>query len=239
MQKETVHWGAYQNREKSPGILRNSVITHDRINTYGSKSIRRLNMIVLIINRIEEIRLGAIDWTKIHWRNFEKFMFYALQREGFCNTLWFGIGGGDDARDITATTTEILPLNLSYKRKWIFQCKKWANLPQKSLIREEAEVASEHNPDFWVLIVPFPIQAGYNEKLDHVESKMDFAIKVIAIHEIEMLIEKHKDLLPVLLKGDVLSDEVVKSIDAAEDVQDVQEVLRLKQEYKSDAKKEE
>ncbi|MGH0808963.1 restriction endonuclease [Bacillus toyonensis] len=183
--------------------------------------------------------MGAIDWSKIHWRNFEKFMFYALGREGFSNTLWFGIGGSDDARDITATTLEELPLNLSYKRKWIFQCKKWGSLPQKRVIHEEAEVASEHDPDFWVLIVPLPIHARYYRQLAHIESKMDFSIKVIAIHEIEMLLEKHKDLIHVLFEGHVLSDEVVESIDAAETVRDEQEVLHLKQSYKSDEKEEE
>ncbi|MGG1152624.1 hypothetical protein [Bacillus wiedmannii] len=51
--------------------------------------------------------------------------------------------------------------------------------------------------------------------------------------------EKQKDLLPVLLKGNVFLEDVIKSIATAEVLQDEQEVLYLEKAYKSDAKKKE
>ncbi|MDQ4680181.1 hypothetical protein, partial [Stenotrophomonas maltophilia group sp. RNC7] len=74
---------------------------------------------------------------------------------------------------------------------------------------EEAEV---HNPDFWVLVIPLPIHARYYEQLAAVQSRFNFEIKVIPLHEIEKLIEKHRDLLNVLLHGTIISPEVQKEI---------------------------
>ncbi|HDR4587721.1 TPA: restriction endonuclease [Bacillus cytotoxicus] len=156
--------------------------------------------------------ISQLDWKDINWKNFEKFIYYALEREGFKNTEWFGVSGGDNGRDICATTYEELPLNLSYKRRWIFQCKKWSKLPNKALIRDEAEEAEVHNPDFWVLVIPLPIHARYYEQLAAVQSRFNFEIKVIPLHEIEKLIEKHRDLLNVLLHGTIISPEVQKEI---------------------------
>lgn len=179
------------------------------------------------------IDVSKIDWTKIAWQNFEKFIYYALEKEGFRNTRWFGVAGGDDARDICATTYEELPLNLGYERTWIFQCKKWAKLPSKALIRDEAEGADAHDPDFWVLVIPLPIHAKYYDMLNDIQKKFNFDIKVIPLHEIEKLIEKHNDLLNVLLHGTIISSEVQNTIQTGNTVkeeikEDIKETIVVK-----------
>ncbi|MBU5677792.1 hypothetical protein KQI88_15340 [Alkaliphilus sp. MSJ-5] len=65
-----------------------------------------------------------MEWSLISHTQFEKLTFSILSYNSFLNIEWHGNGGGDKGRDIVAYTFERLPLNLGYKRKWIFQCKK-------------------------------------------------------------------------------------------------------------------
>jgi len=151
-----------------------------------------------------------INWKEIDPTNFEKFIAYLLEKLNFHNITWFGKGGGDKGRDIVAYTTEYLPLNLSYQRKWIIQCKRWSKFPSNTQIFNEIDTALEHKPDFWVLAIPLDPTAN---KIDYIENisknyrNHNFKTKIISLNDIEKLLFKFPESKNILLKGSVLEDE--------------------------------
>lgn len=147
--------------------------------------------------------IELINWREVKARNFEKFIYHFLESEGFENRKWFGQGGGDRGRDIVATRHEKLPFNLGYNRKWIFQCKKWSRMPRNIDIVNELMTASQHKPDFWVLVIPVEPSASVIDYFNELDRNNPFNIRVILIPlvAIEEILHKRPELRHVLEKG--------------------------------------
>ncbi|WP_141096683.1 restriction endonuclease [Bacillus cereus] len=150
--------------------------------------------------------MAITDWTKIDDRYFEKFVYYLLAYEGdkFYNRIWFGRGGGDKGRDVVAKTFETLPFGLGYERKWIFQCKRWKNMPDQGVLYKEAAKAAQHNPDYWVLVIPIEPSAGQYDYVKFLEEAFvrPFKVWMITLSQIQEILEKYPVLESVLLNGE-------------------------------------
>lgn len=142
-----------------------------------------------------------INWDTINSSNFEKFTFHALSVLGFNNRVWYGKGGGDQGRDIVATRYEELPFNLGYNRKWIFQCKRWKSMPSSNILLTEISTASQHNIDFWVLVIPVQPTSSQLDFLRNIEKNYPFKIIVLDLASIEELLYHYPHLKEVLKKG--------------------------------------
>ena len=133
-----------------------------------------------------------------------------MEKLNFHNITWYGKGGGDKGRDVVAYTTETLPLNLTYQRKWVIQCKRWSRFPTKNQLFNEISTALEHKPDFWVLAIPLDPSA---DKIDYVESLSEnysnhnFKTKIITLRDIETLLYNYPEAKQILMKGSVLDNE--------------------------------
>jgi hypothetical protein len=147
-----------------------------------------------------------IDWSSVHPTHFEKFIYYSISKLGFRNRQWFGRGGGDGGRDVVATTYEELPFDLGYERKWIFQCKKWVRMPPNNIILNEIATASQHSPDFWVLVIPVDLTAGQIDYIRFLNNSYGFKVLTIPLSMIEEIISAFPETKSILLNG-VLSDE--------------------------------
>ncbi|HDX9660571.1 TPA: restriction endonuclease [Bacillus toyonensis] len=147
-------------------------------------------------------------WNEIDDKYFEKFVYYLLAYEGekFYNRIWFGKGGGDKGRDVVAKTFEQLPFGLGYERKWVFQCKRWSKMPDKSVLMNEYYTALEHEPDYWVLVVPLEPSAQKHDYKDfmqgHFKSSANCKIQFITLVQIEEILHKYPALEHVLLTGE-------------------------------------
>lgn len=148
-----------------------------------------------------------IQWERVNPTHFEKFVYYTISKLGFKNREWFGRGGGDGGRDVVATTYEELPFNLGYERKWIFQCKKWAKMPANYLIVNEILTASQHSPDFWVLVIPVDLTASQIDYIRHLNKSYSFKIIVIPLSAIEEIIRVYPETQNILINGTLLEEE--------------------------------
>lgn len=144
-----------------------------------------------------------INWKSIAPNNLEKFIFYTLSKLGFNNREWFGGGGGDRGRDIVATTYEELPFNLGYERKWIFQCKKWAKMPQRHIIMNEIATAAQHSPDFWVLVIPINLTSSQLDYINFLNQSQPFKIIVLPLVAIEEILFAFPETKNILLNGEL------------------------------------
>ncbi|WP_063857308.1 MULTISPECIES: restriction endonuclease [Geobacillus] len=152
-----------------------------------------------------------INWKEVKPSNFEKFIFYVLGKMGFHDRRWYGKGGGDGGRDIVAYTTEELPFNLEYQRKWIFQCKKWGKMPSNNTIINEIQTARQHKPDFWVLVItvdPTPNQIDWFNRLN-TNGDFPFKIKFIPLAVIEEIIYTYPESKNILYYGDINEGSLV------------------------------
>ncbi|GHH98637.1 restriction endonuclease [Neobacillus kokaensis] len=148
------------------------------------------------------IEVDGINWSEVNHQHFEKFIYYLLAFEGhFYNRMWFGKGGGDKGRDVVAKTFEKLPFGLAYERKWIFQCKKWATMPDKGAIMNEAFTVMEHKPDYWVLVIPVDPSPDKIDYFSVIEENANFKMVVIPLSQIQELLYKYPELKYVLLNG--------------------------------------
>ncbi|KON88872.1 hypothetical protein AF332_20095 [Sporosarcina globispora] len=148
-----------------------------------------------------------IDWEKVHPTHFEKFIFYTISKIGFKNRQWFGRGGGDRGRDVVATTYEELPFNLGYERKWIFQCKKWVRMPANHIIMNEILTASQHSPDFWVLVIPVDLTASQIDYIQFLNQSQPFKIIAIPLSSIEEIIRVYPETKDILINGTLIEGE--------------------------------
>jgi hypothetical protein len=145
-----------------------------------------------------------ITWSEINPKHFEKFIYYTLSKIGFTNREWFGRGGGDRGRDIVGTTFERLPFNLGYERKWIFQCKKWAKMPPKNMIINEILAASQHSPDFWVLVIPIELTSSQLDYINHLNNNYEFKIIVMPLAAIEEILHDYPETINILINGSLI-----------------------------------
>lgn len=142
-----------------------------------------------------------IDWNEVHHSHLEKFIYYTLSKVGFSNRQWFGRGGGDEGRDVVAYTYEEKPFNLGYHRKWIFQAKKWGKYPAPSIILNELALASQHSPDFWVLVIPLDLTASQIDFLERISHSYPFKILTLPLASIEEIIYEYPETKNILLYG--------------------------------------
>ncbi|WP_255906700.1 restriction endonuclease [Priestia aryabhattai] len=142
-----------------------------------------------------------IEWEKVDARYFEKFVYHALKELGFKNRQWFGRAGGDKGRDVTATWTEELPFEMSYERKWIFQCKRWKAVPTPAKILGEISKAAEHHPDHWVMVIPLDPTPGVMDYLTRMEDSFKFKLSIVPKAQLEEILNEYPKLMNVLIEG--------------------------------------
>ncbi|WP_339192034.1 restriction endonuclease [Paenibacillus sp. FSL E2-0230] len=143
----------------------------------------------------------VLNWVDIDPRYFEKFVYRALQLEGFHNMEWHGRGGADRGRDVVAFSTEVLPFGLSYEIKWIFQCKKWRKFPSHAEILNEVSKAEQHSPDIWVLVIPVDATSSMIDYFKFLQNSKSYKVKLMPLIDVESIINKHPKLEKVLLEG--------------------------------------
>ncbi|CEG26024.1 hypothetical protein [Bacillus sp. B-jedd] len=144
-----------------------------------------------------------MNWKEVDHSHFEKFVHYTLSKINFRNRDWFGRGGGDKGRDVVAYTYEELPFNMGYERKWIFQCKKWLRFPSTTTLANEVDTASQHSPDFWVLVIPLNPTASQIEFLEFLEKSRPFKIITLPLAAIEEIIYAFPETKNILLTGEL------------------------------------
>jgi hypothetical protein len=149
-----------------------------------------------------------IDWKKVNPTNFEKFIYYTLSKLGFNNREWFGKGGGDGGRDVVAYTFEELPFNLGYGRKWIFQCKRWKRMPDKTTILNEILTAKQHSPDFWVMVIPVDLTADQIDYFNFLDKSNPFKIIVMPLAAIEEIIYTYPETKNILINGNLIEGSI-------------------------------
>ncbi|MCT9852295.1 restriction endonuclease [Priestia megaterium] len=142
-----------------------------------------------------------IQWEDIDARYFEKFIFHFLKELGFKNRKWYGRGGGDKGRDVTAQWIEQLPFEMSYERKWIFQCKRWKKMPSSSQILKEISTAVQHQPDHWVMVLPLDPTANVMDYLAKLEKNFNFKLSIIPKAQLEEILFQYPYLINVLKEG--------------------------------------
>ncbi|WP_342489183.1 restriction endonuclease [Cytobacillus sp. FSL W7-1323] len=154
-----------------------------------------------------------INWKEVNPTDFEKFIYYILPKIGFRNREWFGRGGGDTGRDVVATTYEELPFHMGYERRWVFQCKKWTAFPQKNIIVNEILTAEQHEPDFWVLVIPVNLTASQIDYISYLNKNNNLKIQVIPLVAIEEIIIAYPETKELLLTGTLPegSDNIVST----------------------------
>lgn len=150
-----------------------------------------------------------MDFQNVDPHYFELFTKYILHYEGFHNIDWYGRGGGDRARDIVGYTREDLPFNLSYERKWIFQCKRYKKFPANNIIANEIATALQHEIDIWVLVIPLELTSSQLDYLKSLESIYKIKVRYICLNDLEYFLNKYPDLEYVLLHGTLLKKGVV------------------------------
>lgn len=141
-----------------------------------------------------------IEWDEVNGTYFEKFIFYVLGKMNFQDREWFGRGGGDEGRDIVAYTSEILPFNFSYQRKWIFQCKRWKKMPTTTQIINEVDTASQHKPDFWVLVIPVNPTPSYIDFFNRINDSKPFKVLYMPLVMLEEIIYTYPETKNILLQ---------------------------------------
>jgi len=144
-----------------------------------------------------------IDWTDVKPSYFEQFIHYVIGKVGFVNREWFGRGGSDKGRDVVAYKLEELPFNFSYQRKWIFQCKRWRKMPTNTQIINEINTASQHKPDFWVMVIPLNPTADQIDFLNYLDSNYPFKIIVIPLVAIQEILHTFPEARNILVNGDL------------------------------------
>jgi hypothetical protein len=145
-----------------------------------------------------------INWDEIDPTHFEKFIYYTISKIGFTNREWFGRGGGDRGRDVVAKTFENLPFNLGYERKWIFQCKRWVRMPSNNIIINEILTASQHSPDFWVLVIPIELTSSQLDYINFLNNSYTFKILVMPLAALEEIIHAYPETINILLNGNLI-----------------------------------
>ncbi|MFS1519447.1 restriction endonuclease [Bacillus sp. SCS-151] len=145
-----------------------------------------------------------INWKQVDHRHFEKFVYSILRRMEFKNIQWFGRGGSDQGRDVVAKTYETLPFNLGYERKWVFQCKKWATMPNNSTIVNEIITVNElHSPDFWVMVIPVDLTSSQLDFIESLNRNYPFKIIIIPLVHIEEMLFEFPETKNILINGDI------------------------------------
>ncbi|AFQ19766.1 hypothetical protein P9133_26850 [Bacillus thuringiensis] len=152
--------------------------------------------------------MAITKWTEINDRYFEKFVYHLLSygETTFHNRTWFGRGGGDKGRDVVANTIERLPFGLAYERKWIFQCKRWKNMPDQGVLYKEAAKAAEHRPDYWILVIPLEPSSGRYDYIKFLEETFPFKVWIITLAQIEEILHNYPELESILLTGEFSGD---------------------------------
>lgn len=143
------------------------------------------------------------QWNKVNSSHFEHFIYYILGKMKFYNREWFGKGGSDKGRDIVAYSYEELPFNFGYERKWVFQCKRWKRMPTNTEIINEIDTASQHEPDFWVLVIPVNLSANQIEFFKWLNNNKPFKIMYIPLAMIQEFIYEYPETKNILLYDDV------------------------------------
>jgi Restriction endonuclease len=147
-----------------------------------------------------------IEWDRVSATNFEHFVHYFLGKTGFANREWYGRGGGDGGRDIVADKFESLPFNIGYHRKWIFQCKRWKKMPTSNQIFNEIDTARQHNPDFWVLVVPLNPTASFIDFFNRIQTNYSFKIILLSRAILEEILHSYPESFNILENGTLLQE---------------------------------
>lgn len=137
-----------------------------------------------------------INWDEITPTQFEELCYELIEFNGFKNIEWFGKGGGDKGRDLTAVKFEEPLSGVQKERKWVIQCKRYTSTKLSKLEIENFFVAArEHSPDSVLLIVSRTLSSNLKDWLNAVRENYSFEIFVWEEKDIQREIAIHRTKL--------------------------------------------
>jgi restriction endonuclease Mrr len=142
-----------------------------------------------------------IDWSLLSPEEFERLCADLLELNGFENVDWYGKGGGDKGRDLTAIRYESPLPSVRKAVKWIVQCKRYI---KKTLGKDELaaffNAAREHRPDAALLITTTTLTPDVRDWLKAVQPDYNFEIYTWEERDLERQAGMHRSKLSVDLR---------------------------------------
>jgi Restriction endonuclease len=134
-----------------------------------------------------------IDWKQLDPTQFEELCYELLEHNGFKNIEWYGKGGSDKGRDLTAIKIEEPLSGIQTRQQWLIQCKRYTSkVLSKGDINDFLVAAQEHSPDVVLLIVTATFTADVRDWLKSV--RMDYKFKIYTWEEkdLQREISRHR-----------------------------------------------
>ncbi|MCS3803739.1 hypothetical protein HNO92_002975 [Chromobacterium alkanivorans] len=139
-----------------------------------------------------------IDWRKISSVEFEELCYELMELNGFKNIKWYGKGGGDKGRDLTADKYEEPIGGIQKHSKWIVQCKRYiAASITKSDIDAFLCAAREHSPNSVLIILTGTLSSNVKDWIDIVRREYRFEIYTWEEKDLQREIARHRKSLRI------------------------------------------
>lgn len=155
----------------------------------------------------------TVDWTILTPREFEELCYILAEANGFQELRWYGKGGGDKGRDITAKKETAYTDRMRVSENWVIQCKRYTvEPPGVAEISRLLEQCREHKPDNVLIIVSNTLSPGTKDWLNAVRSDYRFHVHLWEEMDIVREIKAHrKALSPNFVK--LLKQPALRSAD--------------------------
>ena len=142
-----------------------------------------------------------IKCDDITHRQFEELCYELMEANGFKNIEWFGKGGADKGRDLTAVKYDEPLSGIQKERRWVVQCKRYIKAPpNKTEIEGFLVAAREHSPDVVLLIITNTLSANLKDWLKSVKPAYEFEIFTWEEKDLEREIAKNRSNLRTQVK---------------------------------------
>ena len=137
-----------------------------------------------------------INWEKISPTEFEELCYELMALLGFKNIKWYGKGGSDKGRDLTADKIEEPISGIQKESNWIIQCKRYTKAAiTKSEIESFLCAAREHAPDSVLLILTNTLSSNVKDWFDVVRKDYSFEIYIWEEKDLQREIARHRNSL--------------------------------------------
>jgi hypothetical protein len=157
-----------------------------------------------------------IRWSDISPEDFEGLCFELMELNGFKNIKWYGKGGGDKGRDLTAEKFEEPISGIQKLRKWVVQCKRYttSNL-SKADIQEFLAAAREHEPDSVLLVITNTLTTNVRDWLTSINKDYSFDIFLWEERDLQREVANNRSKIQTKIKILPASGEATLFYDVA------------------------
>lgn len=142
-----------------------------------------------------------INWEKISPTEFEELCYELMSLNGFKNLAWYGKGGSDKGRDLTAIKFEEPISGIQKSSKWIIQCKRYT---KATITKSEIEAflcdAREHSPDSVLLVLTNTLSSNVKDWLEAVRRDYRFEIYTWEEKDLQREIARHRNSLGIKIE---------------------------------------